>query len=78
MKRVFLILIAICYSLFISNSFALANSSNNKINIENNNINSKNKVNRINKEQNLKPDDDMFGDEQTFPFVAGLGKNAAH
>ena len=22
--------------------------------------------------------DDIFGDEQTFPFVAGLGKNAAH
>ena len=21
---------------------------------------------------------DLFGDEQTFPFVAGLGKNAAH
>ena len=21
---------------------------------------------------------DIFGDEQTFPFVAGLGKNAAH
>ena len=23
-------------------------------------------------------EDDIFGDEQTFPFVAGLGKNAAH
>jgi len=22
--------------------------------------------------------EDIFGDEQTFPFVAGLGKNAAH
>ncbi len=22
--------------------------------------------------------EDLFGDEQTFPFVAGLGKNAAH
>ena len=22
--------------------------------------------------------DDIFGDEQTFPFIAGLGKNAAH
>ena len=21
---------------------------------------------------------DIFGDEQTFPFIAGLGKNAAH
>ena len=25
-----------------------------------------------------KSDYDIFGDEQTFPFVAGLGKNAAH
>jgi len=23
-------------------------------------------------------EEDIFGDEQTFPFVAGLGKNAAH
>ena len=34
------------------------------------------------KVQNLNPrnnsSDDIFGDEQTFPFVAGLGKNAAH
>ena len=22
--------------------------------------------------------DDIFGDEQAFPFIAGLGKNAAH
>ena len=25
-----------------------------------------------------KSEEDIFGDEQTFPFVAGLGKNAAH
>ena len=25
-----------------------------------------------------KVNNDIFGDEQTFPFVAGLGKNAAH
>ena len=22
--------------------------------------------------------EDIFGDEQSFPFIAGLGKNAAH
>ena len=22
--------------------------------------------------------EDIFGDEQAFPFIAGLGKNAAH
>ena len=34
----------------------------------------KNKPNEISKSSI----EDIFGDEQTFPFVAGLGKNAAH
>ena len=25
-----------------------------------------------------KSNEDIFGDEQAFPFIAGLGKNAAH
>jgi len=48
------------------------------------------KDNISNKIEEIKPDnnkknnisnssaEDIFGDEQTFPFVAGLGKNAAH
>ena len=36
-----------------------------------------NKVNEDSSKSNLNKDD-IFGDEQTFPFVAGLGKNAAH
>ena len=36
-----------------------------------------NKVNDNSSKSNLNKDD-IFGDEQTFPFVAGLGKNAAH
>ena len=28
--------------------------------------------------KNNRTEGDIFGDEQTFPFVAGLGKNAAH
>ena len=36
-----------------------------------------NKVNDDSSNSNLNKDD-IFGDEQTFPFVAGLGKNAAH
>ena len=35
------------------------------------------KVNDDSSKSNLNKDD-IFGDEQTFPFVAGLGKNAAH
>tara|TARA_B100000212_G_scaffold317175_1_gene272584 strand:+ start:437 stop:643 length:207 start_codon:yes stop_codon:yes gene_type:complete len=37
--------------------------------------NSNNRKNSITKKVS---DEDIFGDEQTFPFVAGLGKNAAH
>ena len=40
-------------------------------NIENNKDNEK--TSKIKKSE-----EDIFGDEQTFPFVAGLGKNAAH
>ena len=36
-----------------------------------------NKVNDDSSKSNFNKDD-IFGDEQTFPFVAGLGKNAAH
>ena len=36
-------------------------------------IDSNKKIN-ISKSSN----DDIFGDEQAFPFIAGLGKNAAH
>ena len=37
------------------------------------------KSNINNKVDNPKSsNEDIFGDEQTFPFVAGLGKNAAH
>ncbi len=32
----------------------------------------------IEKNSKVIKNDDIFGDEQTFPFVAGLGKNAAH
>ena len=45
------------------------------------NISNKVKViNPDNKKNNISNSsaEDIFGDEQTFPFVAGLGKNAAH
>ena len=53
-------------------------------------VNSSNKLNSDSSEkiENVKDNEksakikrsegDIFGDEQTFPFVAGLGKNAAH
>ena len=49
----------------------LENNSSSQIEVENPNVNKKTE----NSDSSLK---DLFGDEQTFPFVAGLGKNAAH
>jgi len=67
-------------SLFFSAQIAFSSPLENTI--EQNNIDPKSietkgdqktTTNNLNKNAN-----DIFGDEQTFPFVAGLGKNAAH
>ena len=50
----------------------------NKINSDNN-VDIDLNINKGEKSKELsKSSEDIFGDEQTFPFVAGLGKNAAH
>ena len=78
MKRIVLFLFVLVFSIFSNTNNLLAKE------IENNF-----KDNISNEIEEIKPDDektnisnssveDIFGDEQTFPFVAGLGKNAAH
>ena len=79
MKRIFLFLCAWVFSIFSNTNNLLAKEIGNNI-----------KDNISNEIQEIKPDDnqktdisnssaeDIFGDEQTFPFIAGLGKNAAH
>ena len=81
MRRFISFLCVLVYSLFLSVSYCLADEirselkndfSNDKIpnNIKNKNNNKTDIPKASNK--------DLFGDDQTFPFVAGLGKNAAH
>ena len=80
MKRIISFVHVLVFSLFLSVSDCLSDeigselnnkfSSDSKPNIENNN----NDKNNIPKPSN----EDIFGDEQAFPFIAGLGKNAAH
>jgi hypothetical protein len=78
MKRIILFLCVLVYSLFSNTNNLLANEIDNDIK-----DNISNKIEEI-KPENKKTDisnsslEDIFGDEQTFPFVAGLGKNAAH
>ena len=62
MKRIILFLCVLVFSIFSNTSNLLAKEIEN--NIKDNISNSS--------------AEDIFGDEQTFPFVAGLGKNAAH
>ena len=79
MKRIILFLCVLGFSIFCNTNNLLAKEigSNNKGNISN-------KIEEIKPDNNKKINisnssvEDIFGDEQTFPFVAGLGKNAAH
>ena len=79
MKKIILLLFIFVFSIFSNTNNLFAEEIGNKI-----------KDDISNKIQEIKPDidnktnisnssvEDIFGDEQTFPFVAGLGKNAAH
>tara|TARA_A100001388_G_C28465653_1_gene355334 strand:+ start:259 stop:498 length:240 start_codon:yes stop_codon:yes gene_type:complete len=79
MKRVILFLFVLVFSIFsnTNNSIAKEIGNNDKDNISI-------KIEEVKTEKNKKnitsnsSSEDIFGDEQTFPFVAGLGKNAAH
>ena len=79
MKRIILFLCVLVFSILSNTNNLLAKEIENNI-----------KKNISNEIEEIKPDnnkknnisnssaEDIFGDEQTFPFVAGLGKNAAH
>ena len=78
MKRIVLFLCVLVFSIFSNTNNSIAKEIENNI-----------KDDMSNKIEEIKPDnkktnisnssaEDIFGDEQTFPFVAGLGKNAAH
>ena len=79
MKRIILFLCVLVFSIFsnTNNLFAKEMGNNIKGDISN-------KIEEIKPDNNKKTNisnssaEDLFGDEQTFPFVAGLGKNAAH
>ena len=75
----FVFILIISLFLNVSNSFSeeIGFESNNKVSGESNVNNEK----RDNNDKNEIPrvsNEDIFGDEQAFPFIAGLGKNAAH
>ena len=78
MKRIILFLCVLVFSLFSNANNLLAEKIEN--NIKDNISSEIEEVKPDNKKTNISNSsaEDIFGDEQTFPFVAGLGKNAAH
>ena len=79
MKRIILFLCVLVFSIFSNTNNLLAKEMGNNIK-----DNISNEIEEIKPDNNKKTNisdssaEDIFGDEQTFPFVAGLGKNAAH
>ena len=78
MKRIILFLCVLVFSIFSNTNNLLAKEIEN--NIKDNISNEIEEINPDNKKTNISNSsaEDIFGGEQTFPFVAGLGKNAAH
>ena len=79
MKRIILFLCVLIFLIFSNTNNLLAKEIGNNIKDD---ISNKIEVIKpdVNKKNNISNSsaEDIFGDEQTFPFVAGLGKNAAH
>ena len=79
MKKIILFLFVLVFSIFFNTNNLLAKEIGNNIKDD---ISSE--IEEIKPDNNKKNNisnsssEDIFGDEQTFPFVAGLGKNAAH
>ena len=78
MKRVILILCVLVFSVLSNTNNLFAKEIEN--NIKKNSSSEIEEIKPNNNKNNISNSsaEDIFGDEQTFPFVAGLGKNAAH
>ena len=78
MKRIILFLCVLVFLIFSNTNNLFAKEIGN--NIKDNISNEIEEIKPDNKKTNISNSsaEDIFGDEQTFPFVAGLGKNAAH
>tara|TARA_Y100001968_G_C19442874_1_gene763559 strand:+ start:1481 stop:1720 length:240 start_codon:yes stop_codon:yes gene_type:complete len=79
MKKFFTTFIVLIFALFINLDHVFAST----INLDDLNYfeSPKSKNNDLEEKEVVKSPksiEDIFGDEQTFPFVAGLGKNSAH
>ena len=79
MKFICTSIIAFLFSFLIGAQIAIAEQIDNSKQLDKDSLDNIENV-KANEETTKvkKSEGDIFGDEQTFPFVAGLGKNAAH
>ena len=79
MKFICTTIIAIIFSFLINGQIAIAEQIDNTNQLDMDSLNNIENAKDNEKSTKIKRSEgDIFGDEQTFPFVAGLGKNAAH
>ena len=79
MKFIFNTISALIFSFLINVQIANAEQIDNTNQLDMDSLNNIENAKDNDKSSKIKrSNEDIFGDEQTFPFVAGLGKNAAH
>ena len=79
MKYICTTLIAILISFLVDSQVIIAEEIDSSNQLTKDILDNIEKVNDDEKSTKIRrSEEDIFGDEQTFPFVAGLGKNAAH
>ena len=79
MKFILTSLLTFIFSFLINTQIVIADQLDTSSQIESDSLEKIENTKDIEKSSKLKKSEgDIFGDEQTFPFVAGLGKNAAH
>ena len=78
MKLIFNTILALLFSFVINSKIVFADEINNTNQLDKDSSDNIENVKGNDKSSKKRSEGDIFGDEQTFPFVAGLGKNAAH
>jgi len=79
MKFILTSLLTFILSFLINTQIVIADQLDTSSQIESDSLERIENTKDVEKSSKLKKSEgDIFGDEQTFPFVAGLGKNAAH
>ena len=79
MKFICTAILASLFSFLINSQIAFSGQIDNSNQLDKDILDNVENIKDNEKSKEIKRSEgDIFGDEQTFPFVAGLGKNAAH